>query len=61
MSGGKGKMTPIDAETRAYGEYARRELAAMTARTENRIAERRAAEIKRRERLRRWSFGLLGR
>jgi len=61
MSGRKRKMTPSDAETRAYWEYARRELAAMIARTENRIAKRRAAEIKRRERLRRWSFGLLGR
>ena len=32
----------------------------MIDRTEERIARRRAAEARRRERLRRWSFGLLG-
>jgi len=61
MSGRKRKTTPVDVETRAYWEYARRELAAMIARTESRIARRKAADAKRRDRLRRWSFGLLGR
>ena len=61
MDGKKRKRTPIDAETRAYWENARRELQAMIDRTEERIARRRAAEARRRQRLQRWSFGLLGR
>ena len=55
------KRKRIDPEMRAYWEDARRTLEAAIARSYERSAAIRAAEERRRERLRRWSFGLLGR
>jgi hypothetical protein len=55
------KRKPIDPETRAQWIEARAELEAALARSRARTEAFRAREARRRERLRRWTFGLLGR
>jgi hypothetical protein len=52
---------PIDPEERAYWAQVSRDFRAMYERRIKRIAESDAAEARRKERLRRLTFGLLGR
>jgi hypothetical protein len=58
---GKRKRKPIDPETRAEWADARRQLELALERSQERTARYRAEEARRRARLRRWTFGLLGR
>ena len=58
---GKRKRRPIDPETRAEWAEARRQLELAIASSQERTARFRAEQARRRARLRRWTFGLLGR
>jgi hypothetical protein len=59
--GGKRKRKPIDPETRAQWIEARQQLEAAIMRSRARAAALRAIQERRRARLRRLTFGLLGR